>query len=66
MDRKIIFKFVIKVLLYALTLIASYFGVSSLTGCTAYRSTDSVGRSRIVIVDTTFVSHKGSFNLKFK
>lgn len=66
MDRKIIFKFIIKVLLYALTLIASYLGVSSLTSCTAYRSVDSFGRSRIVIVDTTFISHKGSCNLKFK
>lgn len=66
MDKKIIFKFIVKVLLYALTLIASYFGVSSLTSCTAYRSVDSVGRSCIVIVDTTYVSHKGSCNLKFK
>lgn len=66
MDKKIIFKFILKVLLYALTLIASYFGVSSLTSCTAYRSVDAVGCSRIVIVDTTYVSHKGSCNLKFK
>lgn len=66
MDKKIIFKFIVKVLLYALTLIASYFGVSSLTSCTTYRSVDSVGRTRVVIVDTTFVSHTGNYNLKFK
>lgn len=66
MDRKIIFKFIVKVLLYALTLIASYLGVSSFTSCTAYRSVDSVGRSRIIVVDTTIVSHTGSYNLKFK
>lgn len=66
MDKKIIFKFVIKVLLYALMLIASYFGVSSLTSCTSYRTVDSVGRTRVVIVDTTIVSHTGSYNLKFK
>lgn len=66
MDKKIIFKFVIKVLLYALTLIASYFGVSSLTSCSTYHSVDSAGRTRVVIVDTTFVSHKGNYNLKFK
>lgn len=66
MDKKIIFKFIIKVLLYALTLIASYFGISSLTSCTAYRSVDSVGRTRVVVVDTTIVSHTGSYNLKFK
>lgn len=66
MDKKIIFKFIIKVLLYALTLIASYLGVSSLTSCTAYRSVDSVGCTRVVIVDTTFVSHTGNYNLKFK
>lgn len=66
MDSKIIFKFIVKVLLYALTLIASYLGVSSLTSCTAYRSVDSVGRSRIIVIDTTVVSHTGSYNLKFK
>lgn len=66
MDNKIIFKFIVKVLLYALTLIASYFGVSSLTSCAAYRSVNSVGRTRVVIVDTTFVSHTGNYNLKFK
>lgn len=66
MDKKIILKFIVKVLLYALTLIASYFGVSSFTSCTAYRSVDSVGRTRVVIVDTTFVSHTGNYNLKFK
>jgi CHASE3 domain sensor protein len=66
MDKKIMFKFVIKVLLYALTLIASYLGVSSLTSCTSYRSVDSVGCTRIVVSDTTIVSHQGSYNLKFK
>lgn len=66
MDKKIIINFVIKVLLYALTLIASYFGISSLTSCTSYRSVDSVGRTRVVVVDTTFVSHTGSYKLKFK
>lgn len=66
MDKKIIFQFIVKVLLYALTLIASYFGVSSLMSCTAYRSVDSVGCTRIVVVDTTFVSHTGNYNLKCK
>ena len=66
MDKKIIFKFIIKVLLYALTLIASYFGVSSLTSCTSYRSVDSVGCTRVVVVDTTFISHTGSLDFKFK
>lgn len=66
MDKKIIFEFVVKVLLYALTLIASYLGVSSLMSCTSSRSVDSVGRTRIVVVDTTFVSHTGSYNFKIK
>ena len=66
MDKKIIFKFVVKVLLYALTLIASYFGISSLTSCTSYRSVDSVGCTRVVVVDSTIVSHHGGYNLKFK
>ena len=60
MDKKIIFKFIVKVLLYAITLIASYFGVSSLTSCTVQRSSESIGRARIIIVDTTDVVHNGN------
>lgn len=57
--KKEIIKVVIKVLLYALGLIGSYFGVSALTSCTTQRTSQSVGRTRIVITDTTDIEHVG-------
>lgn len=64
--KKDIIKFIVKVLLYALGLVASYLGVTSLTSCTASRSVDSVGKARIVLVDTTVVNHNGFINFKYK
>ena len=61
MDKKTIFKFIVKVLLYALGLIASYLGVTSLTSCTVQRTSQSSGHARIVITDTTDIVHDGSF-----
>lgn len=58
MNKEII-KIVIKVLLYALGLIGSYFGVSALTSCTVQRTSQCVGRSRIIITDTTDIEHTG-------
>ena len=57
--KKEVIKIIIKVLLYALGLIGSYFGVSALTSCTAQRTSQSVGRSRIIITDTTDINHVG-------
>lgn len=57
--KKEIIKIVIKVLMYALGLIGSYFGISALTSCTAQRTSQSVGRARIIITDTTDIEHTG-------
>ena len=57
--KKEIIKIIIKVLIYALGLIGSYFGISALTSCTAHRTLQSVGRSRIIITDTTDITHSG-------
>lgn len=57
--KKEIIRFIVKVLLYALGLIGSYLGVSSLTSCTVHRTSQSVGHSRIIIVDTTDIEHTG-------
>lgn len=57
--RKDIIKIIIKVLLYALGLIGSYFGVSALSSCTVQRTSQCVGRSRIIITDTTDIEHTG-------
>lgn len=63
--RKDLIKFVVKVLLYALTLIASYLGVASLSSCTASRSVESYGRAKVVVTDTTTIDHRGLLNFKF-
>lgn len=58
MNKEII-KIIIKVMLYALGLIGSYFGVSALTSCTAQRTSQIVGHSRVIITDTTDIQHVG-------
>lgn len=64
MNKEII-KIIIKVLIYVLGLIGAYFGVSSMTSCTAQRGFDSVGRGTVIISDTTHLSHSGSWFFKY-
>lgn len=54
-----IIKFIIKVVLYALGLIAAYFGVSTMTSCSTSHNVVASGRTTIVKVDTTIVKHNG-------
>lgn len=54
-----IIKIIIKVALYALGLIAAYFGVSAMTSCSTSHNVVASGRSTIVTVDTTIVKHDG-------
>ena len=63
MSKEII-KIIIKVLIYALGLIGAYVGVSSLTSCTVQRNFDSVGRGTVIISDTTYLTHGGSWFFK--
>lgn len=58
MNKEII-KIVIKVALYALGLLATYFGVASLSSCSTSHSVSSRGSTTIISVDTTFVQHGG-------
>lgn len=62
--KKEIIKIVIKVLIYALGLIATYLGVTSLTSCSTSSSVSSSGVARIVTIDTTFVKHGGFIRSK--
>lgn len=62
--KKEVFKFIVKVLLYALGLIGSYLGITSLTSCTVQRASQSSGHARIVITDTTDIVHSGNFHLR--
>ena len=57
--KKEMIKIIIKVALYALGLIAAYFGVTSLTSCSTSHKVVASGRTTIVSVDTTIVKHDG-------
>lgn len=57
--KKDIIQIIIKVALYALGLIAAYFGVTSLTSCSTSHNVVASGRTTIVTVDTTLVKHNG-------
>lgn len=63
MDKEFI-KIVIKVLIYALTLIGSYLGVSALTSCSASHQVRGYGKTSVIICDTTFVYHDGFLKTK--
>ena len=57
--NKEIVKIIIKVALYALGLIAAYFGVSTMTSCSTSHNVVVSGRTTIVSVDATIVKHSG-------
>lgn len=54
-----IIKFVIKVLIYALSLVAGSLGLSTLYSCTSQCSVSGSGVTHIYRVDTTTVTHSG-------
>ena len=62
--NKEILKIIIKVLVYALTLLGSYFGVSALTSCSASHQVSGYGKTSVIICDTTFVYHEGFLKTK--
>lgn len=59
-------KIIIKVLIYALGLIASYFGISALTSCSSSRAVEFKGRGTVIIQDTTTVLHSSDYFRSFK
>lgn len=63
MNREII-KIIIKVVIYALGLIAAYFGVTALTSCSSSHSVQSSGITRIHVTDTTYIKHNGFIRSK--
>lgn len=62
--KKEVIKIVIKVLIYALTLIGSCLGISALTSCSASHSVDGSGKTTIVTTDTTYIYHSGALKTK--
>ena len=59
MDKKEFLKIVVKALIYVLTLIGGYLGVSALTSCSSSHNAEATGITRIYVTDTTFVKHNG-------
>lgn len=62
--KKDLLVIVIKVAIYALSLVAAYFGITSLSSCTYSRSTIGEGRATIITTDTTFIQHQGVLKTK--
>lgn len=62
--KKEILIIMIKVLIYALGLIAGYLGVSTLTSCTASSGVHAYGVTKIIVTDTTLVQHGQRINTK--
>ena len=64
MDKKAILVIVLKVAIYALGLIATAFGISSLTSSAFQRPSVVDGRATIVTTDTTYIQHSGYLKTK--
>lgn len=61
MNKEII-KLFLKILLYIITAIAGFFGVSSLASCSSSRDFVVRGRAVIVTTDSTFIEHNRNFD----
>lgn len=57
MNKKDILILVIKVIIYACTLLLGVLGVTSLTSCSVTRDTSVVGKATIITNDTTYIHH---------
>lgn len=55
--KKEIIIIIIKVLIYALGLIAGCLGVSTLTSCTTSSGVHTYGKTTVISVDTTYIEH---------
>lgn len=65
MNKEVI-KIIIKVLIYALTLVGSVLGISALTSCSSSRAVQFHGRGTVLLQDTTFVEHSSDYFRNFK
>lgn len=57
--KKDYLQILIKVLIYALGLIGTYLGITTLSSCTTSHAVQSYGKATIVTVDTTYIKHDG-------
>lgn len=63
MNKELI-KLIFKILLYILTAVAGFFGVSSLTSCASSASVQIRGKTQVVSIDTTIINHDGFIHSK--
>lgn len=63
MNKELV-KLICKILLYIITAIAGYFGVTSLTSCASSASVQIRGMTQVVSVDTTIIYHDGLIRSK--
>lgn len=66
MSKREIIKIVIKVLIYALTLVGGYLGVTAMTSCSVQRDVSVKGHSVIISTDTTYIDHEGNLSVDYK
>ena len=64
MEKKEILVIVLKVVVYAVTLVLAALGVSAVTSCSTYHETNTSGRAVIVTNDTTIINHSGYTTFK--
>lgn len=63
MNKELI-KLIFKILLYIITAVAGFFGVSSLTSCASSSSVQVRGTTHVISVDTTVINHDGFIRSK--
>lgn len=64
--KKEILQIILKVLIYALGLIASAVGISALSSCSSSRAVQVHGRGVVLIQDTTFIDHSSDYFRNYK
>lgn len=63
MNKELV-KLICKILLYIITAVAGFFGVSSLTSCASSASVQIKGKTTVISTDTTFIHHDGFIRSK--
>lgn len=62
MEKKDILVIILKVIIYACTLVLGILGVAAMTSCSVSRETTVTGKAVIVTTDTTIVHHNSILN----
>lgn len=63
MYKKVI-KIIIKVLIYALGLVGSALGISTLASCSVSHNIDGSGKTTVITTDTSYIYHNGVLKIK--